>query len=531
MAAGAQVVAGRVAVAKHRMASWVVVAAATAVALAGIAIPIFAVERLPLHDYPNHLARMHLITRWADFPALHRFYDPAGFVVPNIAMDVIVVALAHVVPVDVATRLFTFGTLALCFTGTVALARALQRRDALWPYLAALFVYNGMLMWGFLNYLFGVGVMLWALAAWIGLRDERPALAVLVGSVLSIVIFFAHLAAFGLYALAIAGLELDRARRTRTTAAALRDLAAGAAQFAIPATIFFLRTDTPHGGLADVHTHTILQKLALAPMVLTVADPVIDAATGIALAALGVWMLLEGVRLRVMPAMRLPASLLGVAYLLLPYGIYGTWYLDVRLPIAFVFLALAAVEVRGATPRVRRAGAAVFALLLVGRTIALTREWRAFEERQNTVVAGLDVIPPGGAVYTTYVAHGDGFAEKLARWRPPLFFVASYAVVTRQAFVVPIFADPRHQPIALKPAYQREHEYQMLLVDVPPRPAELPTVVAQLQRLHFAADHTPPPPLYLLVLDDGVDGAMPPAATVAARGDGYVLYAIAAPQA
>src|SRR6185369_11057044 len=120
--------------AEDRAPSRAVITAAVVVALAAIAMPIVAVERLPLHDYPNHLARMHLIARWADLPALHRFYDRTGFLVPNIAMDVIVLALARLMPVGVAARLFTFGSLALCFTGTVALAYTVQRRHTLWPY-------------------------------------------------------------------------------------------------------------------------------------------------------------------------------------------------------------------------------------------------------------------------------------------------------------------------------------------------------------------------------------------------------------
>lgn len=513
------------------LVSRVAIAVAVVVGLAATAVPIVAVARLPLHDYPNHLTRMHLIARWSELPALHRFYEIGWFVVPNIGMDVIVVLLAHVVSIDVAARLFTFMTLALCFTGTVALAHTIQGRHSVWPYLAALFVYNGILMWGFLNYLFGVGVMLWALAIWIRLRDRRPLLAVVTGALFALVLFFAHLVAFGLYGLVVVGLELDGAWRRQPRARALRQLAFAALPFVVPAAIFLLGSDTVRGGSIDVHTHTLLEKLAMVPAVLSIASPALDVFTATVLVALLVWMLGRGVRFHLAPRMRIAAVLLVVAYLLLPYGIFGTWYLDVRLPVAFVFLALAAVDVRRASPRVVAVAAVTASLLLAVRTVQITREWQAFERRQDAIVAGLDGVPEGATLFTTYVSRDGTFAEKLARWRPPLFFVAAYVMITHEVFVVPIFADPRHQPIALKPAYADEHWYQAVLIDTPPTPEGLPGVVRELRRLHFGPEAPPPSPLYLLLLDDDIDAAMPPAATLVGHGAGFTLYAIAAPSA
>jgi hypothetical protein len=89
-----------------------------------------------------------------------------------------------------------------------------------------------------------------------------------------------------------------------------------------------------------------------------------------------------------------------------------------------------------------------------------------------------------------------------------------------------MFADPRHQPINLKPAYQGEYDYQAALIATPCRPEQLAEVSRELERLHSAAEAPPRSPLYVLVLDDDVDEVMPPSAARVARGRGYEVYTI-----
>jgi hypothetical protein len=67
---------------------------------AAAAVPVLVCDTLPLFDYPNHLARMHILADLARSPDLQRFYTIEWRPVPNLAMDAIVPALAHIMPLD-----------------------------------------------------------------------------------------------------------------------------------------------------------------------------------------------------------------------------------------------------------------------------------------------------------------------------------------------------------------------------------------------------------------------------------------------
>jgi hypothetical protein len=55
-----------------------------------LAVPIMSVVVPPLVDYPNHLARMHILAAYADSPALQANYIIAWKLSPYLAMDLII---------------------------------------------------------------------------------------------------------------------------------------------------------------------------------------------------------------------------------------------------------------------------------------------------------------------------------------------------------------------------------------------------------------------------------------------------------
>ena len=72
-----------------------------------------------------------------------------------------------------AGQVFTIAAFVLILSGTLALNRALFGYWSALPLVAAPLLYNGVLLVGVMNYVFGIGLALWALAAWVALR-ERP---------------------------------------------------------------------------------------------------------------------------------------------------------------------------------------------------------------------------------------------------------------------------------------------------------------------------------------------------------------------
>src|SRR5450830_2170455 len=137
-----------------------------------ISIPIWTHPLPPLSDYVNHLARMHVIATLAKNPQLASFYEIDCQVIPNLTMDLIVPLLARVMNVYRAGQVFIVGMFALIISGVLALNRALIGRWSVFPLFAFPLLYNYVFLVGVMNYIFGIGVALWALAGWVALRER-----------------------------------------------------------------------------------------------------------------------------------------------------------------------------------------------------------------------------------------------------------------------------------------------------------------------------------------------------------------------
>ena len=87
-------------------------------------------------------------------------------------MDFIVPVLARVMNIYVAGQFYMVGMFALIISGIMALNRALVGRWTAFPLLAFPLLYNYDFLVGLMNYIFGIGVALWALAGWVALRER-----------------------------------------------------------------------------------------------------------------------------------------------------------------------------------------------------------------------------------------------------------------------------------------------------------------------------------------------------------------------
>jgi hypothetical protein len=71
-----------------------------------VLLPLALVAIPPLTDYPNHLARMHIIATLDRDPMLSQFYRIDWALIPNLMMDLVVPPLARLIGVYEAGRLF-----------------------------------------------------------------------------------------------------------------------------------------------------------------------------------------------------------------------------------------------------------------------------------------------------------------------------------------------------------------------------------------------------------------------------------------
>jgi hypothetical protein len=407
------------------------------------ALPVLRAELPPIVDYPNHLARMHVLMEQPRSGALQRYYEIRWRPLPNLAMDLAVPLLARVMPLEWAGKIFILICLALLSGGVALLHRAAAGRWSVWPLFAFLFLYTHLLVWGFLNYLCGLGLALVAFALWLALAKRPAALRVGAASACALVLFFAHLMGCAIFALLILGHETGELWR-RCDVSAKEILAralGGALPFLGPAAI--LVADGLAGELADLRYEGFLRKLAVLPMF--EGHLALDIATVVVLVLLAGFGYLKRY-LVVVPALRVPLLMLALAYLVAPVNLMTAHGLDERLPLAMVLVLAAGTASPGlAVIRVRVAALAGLALFLV-RMAATEADYELANRIYPRLIAILDQVPRGGRLAVAFGSNEIGPSGI------PFNHLPTLAVVRRDAFVPTLFAYETQQPVILTPA-------------------------------------------------------------------------------
>src|SRR3954447_1062878 len=192
--------------------------------------PVWFIRFAPLHDLPFHAARMAILHDVIYGGSLDRFYALNSLFIPNSAIDCAVLILSIIFTIETSCRILIITICFLIIYGIHFVNSNLFRYSPVIILLAALFTYNSVFTIGFLNYLFGLGLLLFAVGLHIRIRNRNATVRLVIGSLAALVLFLAHIVAFVLYAIVIAGLELQAgwsAIRTAPPAAVERLLISG----------------------------------------------------------------------------------------------------------------------------------------------------------------------------------------------------------------------------------------------------------------------------------------------------------------
>jgi len=477
------------------------VAAGFVLLLFAALIPLASVRVPPLLDYPNHLARMHILLDGGTSPDLARAYEIRWSLLPNLAMDAVVPVLAHILPLDLAGRLFVGLALALMAGGAMLVHRAAWRAWSFWPLAAFLLLYNRILLWGFVNYLAGLGVALIGLAAWLGLAD-RPIRRFCAVGAAALVAYFCHLVAFGLLALMIGGVEIPalwaalRARRgrrfARTASALVLPLS--------PPVLLWLAAWRPGpgdgGGLAWANP---LRKFDLLFSVFDNYSRPFDIA-GFALLVLALGFGFWRGRLTLDRRLGTALAVLVLAYLLMPARLLGGSGVDHRLPVMLFLLLIAASRPVAWSRRTSMVVGAALLGLFAARMAVVEHAWFRADRTYRPILTALGQLPRGTKLA---VASGPG---AVGAGDLPLLHLPTYAIIAVDAFVPTEFTYAGQQPLALTPAFAAlasESEPDALWIGLtgtdPARRAAALSVLGQYGALAIV-DRRPVPALTLACL-------------------------------
>ncbi len=417
------------------------------------ALPLLAARPAPLQDWPNHVARIHvLIGLLHGDPFWSAHYRLTGFLVPGAALDLGMLGLTRAgLSVEAAAQLFLVLTY-LCFVvGFLACARALGAAGPLKPALAILLFDCNALFWGLVNYMLAVGLMLGLLALWLG-AARRPWSRIALAGAGAAALLCAHVVAAVAWILLLGCFGLCEQRG----AASARDRIVGAASPGLALLVVGgLLHALPGGTGHDFSLHfagagagtdlgsLALRKLALFARVLLGGSPAQDAASLAALLACAAAAACARPRLAAAPA--LAAAALVLLVLAAPERIGTGSVLDTRLAILPPLLLASALRLE---PAPRAAGWATAAVL--ARTLVLAAYWHAAGGVFRDYRQRIATLPAGGVMMAAY-----GTPLPSLRWQqiwwPPLSSLDTQAAF-RDLLVPSLFANPAQQPIALRPA-------------------------------------------------------------------------------
>jgi hypothetical protein len=440
------------------------VAALFILLLAITSIPVVLHPWPPMSDYVNHLARMQVIATVNTDPDLARFYEIDWQVIPNLMMDLVVPPLVRVMNVYSAGQIYTILSFVLILSGTMALHRALFRHWSVLPLIGFPLLYNNIFLVGTMNYVFGIGLALWALASWVWLRERNLALRLAVSSLFILGLFFCHLFSVGVYGVGLLAFELNRlwnayASRQAPAAGAhsadTRSARTGWLIFDFVITglpflpILPLLMMSPTWGLRQTYTWELPGKLeGLVYIIEVYSHGAAFFFTAAIAFAIG-WATRH--RAFSFHAVGVGLIAIGVAvYMALPRVVFETYMADQRLPISLAFMLIACIDLDMRHRIVRRGFAAVLVVMLGIRVAEVENMWGSLSAGTESFHQSVQLIDRGAKVLVAY-ADPDG-GDDLHDLG--LVHAACFAIIERSALVTTAFTVVGKQIMHARPQYR-----------------------------------------------------------------------------
>ncbi len=490
----------------------IAVTAVTAVFLAAAIAPLFLVEIPAMLDYPNHLARMYILAG-ASNPA----YEAHWGLYPDLAMDIAVPALAHWMSVATATKVFLGIAQSLVVTGAAFLELSVKGRHRLGGPAGLLALFSLPFAWGQLNFMFGMGLAVWAAALWIRLRDRPGWMRWTVHAAAVVILSVSHFFDLGIYGLTIGLYELSRFERRPSFRPLLKLAMFMASPVVAVLAVMAVAGDRP--GPSTGLEWDFGLKLGWAAVFMNVYDTGLAILSAGALLALGLVLTLAR-RLSLTRAGLWIAAGLAAAYLAFPRQLLGSQYLDVRLLTAAMILLPAFVSAPLRPGPWRVAALATVVAVIAANQVATTRAWLDYDKDIKQFEASFAQLPRASAVLI-------GQQDQAGRDDQPIAYAATLAATAAGVFVSSLYAEPGMQPM------QPKDRYRSLAVKeqrdcYPPRLALLRAAMGRSARVGVQANIVDWPRRYqyLYLIGPQAPNPLPTTLTQVFAGRRFSLYRI-----
>ncbi len=412
-------------------------------------IPLLTHPLPPLEDYANHVSRMFVIADGGRTPALANYYEIDWELLPNLMMDIIVPLIARYVNVYLASQLFTISAFFLIMSGTFALNRALFKRWSVLPLIAFPLLYNYVFLVGVMNYFFGIGLALWGLAAWIGLRERPWPARYVISALFAFALFLCHLFSLGVYGLGLMAFEIWYAVSEERSSVPRRALLFVCAGLPFLPLIPLLIGSSTWGHASDWEWESLGKIDGLIYAVETYSDIVAFVLSASVIVG-AIW----AMRNKLLKVHHFLISLLvvgGAIYMLMPRVLFASYLADQRLPIAIVFFAVACFRIELRQEFIRRMFLLATMALLGARVAEVDIAWANSSGATLEMKESLRKIQKGSKILVAYAdSNMPNEVEHLG-----LVHAATLAIMERSALITTAFTTKGKQIMHVRPEYRK----------------------------------------------------------------------------
>ncbi|WP_128927837.1 hypothetical protein [Bradyrhizobium guangxiense] len=426
-----------------RLGSERFVAIAVLAVLAAVSfLPVLLTPVPAMVDYPNHLARMYILSQ-SGTPDANPHYDVAWAFYPNLGMDLLVPQMARLMGVENATRLFLLLSQVLIVSGALLLEWVRKGRIHLAGFAALAFLYCLPFSWGFVNFEFGLGLAIWGMAVYLMLAEGPWPLRFVANLIFVAALYVAHFFSLGIYGATLGLYELWRFHHKR---AVYPVAAARLGALALPALVLFGIMRMTAGAIGSEGTSWFLALKPIWPLrIMNGYNLTVAAATGLALAISLFFAVRRGV-LRLEPAGIWLAFGFALLYLVIPSKLFGTAFVDLRvIPAAAVILpAFCSLSLPSRAWRMA-ALAAISGIILLNVAVVLS-VWLPYRADYAAMIASFQKIDRGSRILVGGMDDkGDPPFADLTSY--PMFYAPTLAVHYANAFVFNLFTEAGKQPV------------------------------------------------------------------------------------
>jgi hypothetical protein len=366
-------------------------------------------------------------------------------------MDLLVPQMARLISVENATRLFLLLSQLLIVGGAVALERVVKGRVHLAGFASLMFLYCLPFSWGFLNFEFGLGVALWAIAAYLMVAERALPVRFIVNAVFVTALFASHFFALGVYGATLGFYELWRASHRKVS---YRDAALRLVTLAIPVVALFGVMRSTAGSIGSEGTTWVFEfKPLWLFRIMNGYNLTVSAASALTLMALLYFAGRRGV-LKLEPAGIWLASGFALLYLAIPSMLLGTSFADLRVIPAAALIVPAFCSL--SLPNRRWTIAALTAV--TGITLAnlaiVYVVWLSYRADYAAIIESFHKIDRGSLVLVGSSGEGeDPPFNDLTQY--PMVYAPTLAVPYANAFVPNLFTEMGKQPVQARAAVRR----------------------------------------------------------------------------